>query len=58
MTAKTTTERQREMRQRREAAGLKEVRNVWCHPDDEARVKAYVARLNAARERSTSAKRS
>lgn len=52
MIAKTTNERQREMRERREAAGLKEVRNLWCHPDDEERVKAYVARLNASRARS------
>lgn len=51
MTAKTTNERQREMRERREAAGLKEVRNLWCHPDDEAPVKAYAAKLQRKRER-------
>lgn len=45
MTAKTTNERQREMRERREASGLKEVRNLWCHPDDEAAVKNYAAKL-------------
>ena len=52
MTAKTTAERQQEFKQRREAAGLKELRNIWCHPDDAERIKAYVARLNAARDRS------
>jgi hypothetical protein len=45
MAGKTTTERQRVFRQSKLAAGLKEIRNLWCRPDDESRIRDYVARL-------------
>jgi hypothetical protein len=47
--AKTNAERQRELRQNRLEQGLKEVRNLWCHPDDEAKIREYAERL--ARQR-------
>ncbi len=51
MTALTNAERQRKLREERIAAGLKEVRNLWCHPDDEARIRAYAERLAKKRPR-------
>ena len=45
MTAKTTNERQRALVERRRDAGLKEVRNLWCHPDDEPAIREHAAKL-------------
>lgn len=49
--AKTVAERQEALKQRRRAAGLKEYRNLWGHPDDEEATRAYVARLLRKRQR-------
>jgi hypothetical protein len=51
MTAKTTAERQQAMREARRATGLKEVRNLWCHPDDELAIRQLAAKLQAKREK-------
>lgn len=47
--AKTVAERQAEMKARRAAEGLKELRSLYAHPDDFKAIRAYVARKNAAR---------
>jgi hypothetical protein len=52
MTAQTTNERQRALVERRKAAGLKELRNLWTHPEDEAAVREYAAKLTGRRLRS------
>lgn len=57
MIAKTNAERQRELRQNRLEQGLKEVRNLWCHPDDEARIREYAEKLARQRERQALRKR-
>ena len=51
MTAKTTAERQEALRQARRAAGLKEIRNLWCHPDDEPPIRELAAKLQRKRDR-------
>jgi hypothetical protein len=51
MTAKTTAERQAALRQARREAGLKEVRNLWCHPDDEAALREFASKLQRKRDR-------
>jgi hypothetical protein len=51
MTAKTTAERQRALRQSRTDAGLMEVRGVWLHPEDHDAIKALAAKLQRKRER-------
>jgi DNA invertase Pin-like site-specific DNA recombinase len=45
MTAKTTNERQRALVERRREAGLKQIRNLWCHPDDEPAIREHAAKL-------------
>lgn len=45
---KSTAERMRELRERMRAAGFV-LRQVWVHPGDWARVKAYIERLTAKR---------
>jgi hypothetical protein len=45
MTAKTTAERQRELVARRRDAGLKELRNLWAHPEDEPAIRELAAKL-------------
>jgi hypothetical protein len=55
MTAKTTTERVDQLRARRREAGLKEVRNLWAHPDDHPAIKALALSLAAKRVKSTGA---
>lgn len=47
---KTNAERQRALRESRRKQGLKEVRNLWCHPEDEATVREYATRLRQAKE--------
>jgi hypothetical protein len=49
VTAKTTAERMRDLVKRRTEAGLKMVRNLWCHPDDEAAIREKAAQLQRAR---------
>jgi hypothetical protein len=49
VTAKTTAERQRALRQARADAGLVEVRGVWLHPEDHASIKALAAKLQRKR---------
>lgn len=45
MTAKTTQERQEDLRARRAMLGQTEVRGIYLHPDDHAAVKRYAKRL-------------
>jgi hypothetical protein len=47
---KTNAERQSALRESRHKQGLKEVRNLWCHPEDEAAVREHVTRLRQAKE--------
>lgn len=49
MSAKSGAERQNGFRERMKKQGLKEIRNLWAHPDDETKIKEYVARLNKKR---------
>lgn len=46
---KTNAERQATYRASRLRAGLKELRNLWCHPEDEESVREFVAKLQAKR---------
>lgn len=48
-TSKTTTERVETFRARQRAARLKEVRNLWAHPEDHAAIKALAQRLRDKR---------
>lgn len=48
MTAQTVSERQAAFVKRQKKQGLKLIR-AWGHKDDEAKVKAYVAKLNKQR---------
>jgi hypothetical protein len=41
--------RQANLRDARVDAGLKEVRNLWAHPDDEKDIRKYTDRKNKAR---------
>lgn len=47
---KTNAERQQALRESRHKQGLKEIRNLWCYPEDEAAVREHVARLRQAKE--------
>lgn len=49
MTAKTVKQRQDELKARRAAEGLKEIRSLYANPDDFKSIRAYVARKNAQR---------
>jgi len=49
MAAKSGTERQKGFRERMKKQGLKEIRNFWAHPDDETKIKEYVAHRNKKR---------
>lgn len=48
--AKTAAERKQDERERMRARGFV-LRQVWVHPKDWERVKAYLARVNNAREK-------
>lgn len=50
MTAKSTAERMKALREARKGAGLTEVR-VWAHPEDHAAIKAHAAKLQRKREK-------
>ena len=49
--SKTVKERQDEMKARRAAEGLKEIRSLYAHIDDFKQIRAYVGRLNAKRKK-------
>lgn len=49
MTAKTTAERQRDLRKARLSEGLTEVRGIYAARDDHATIKAYAAKINKRR---------
>lgn len=49
--SKSGAERQAALRFARRRQGLKEVRNLWCHPEDEASLKAYASQLASQRRR-------
>ena len=55
VTAKTSAERQQALRLRRTDAGLKQIRNLWCHPDDEAAIREHADKR--ARKRAKPARR-
>ncbi len=43
---KTTAERQKAFRETQKKRGLKEIRNLWSHPDDHETIKQFVNQLN------------
>jgi len=47
VTAQSTKERQESLRARRAMLGMTEVRGIYLHPDDHARLKRYAKRLHA-----------
>jgi hypothetical protein len=49
MTPQTLAARQRAYKARHRAAGRKELRNLWAHPDDHAAIKALADKLNRKR---------
>jgi hypothetical protein len=50
MTAKTSAERVRELRERRDVLGLTRI-ELYVNPDDHVAIKALAARLQRKRER-------
>ena len=55
-TAKTVTQRVQELRERRAAAGLAEVRGAFAHPDDHPAIKEFAAKTVRKRERAAKGK--
>ena len=51
MIAKTSAERQAELKRRRQEAGLRSMKNLWVHPDDIEAVREFAAKLARRRER-------
>jgi hypothetical protein len=51
VTAKTSTERAQELRQRRAVSGLSEVRGIWAPAKQHDEVRAAAAQLQRRRER-------
>lgn len=51
--AKTLSERVTESKARKIAAGLREVRSLWAHPDDHEAIRAHASRLARARAKKT-----
>ena len=49
--AKTSAERGKKLKAEREALGQKEIRALYCHPDDNKQIRTYVGKLNAKRQR-------
>lgn len=47
MAAQTNQERQEALRARRSMLGMTEVRGIYLHPDDHARLKRFAKRLQA-----------
>lgn len=56
MTAKTSTQRAQDLRKRREADGLKEVRGIWAPTERHDAIKQAVRELEAKLQRLTSAR--
>jgi hypothetical protein len=52
--AASNKDRQEALRARRAMFGMTEVRGIYLHPDDHARVKRYAERLRKQREKSSS----
>lgn len=50
---KTSSNRVKELRERREALGIVQV-NLYAHKDDVRRIKDYAAKLQKARDKTTS----
>lgn len=51
MTAKTTADRQKALRERRERMGLAEIRGIWLRPEDFPALRVAAAKLRRKRER-------
>ena len=51
-TAKTSAQRQADLKERRKSAGLQSLRNVWVHPDDVPAMREHAIKLAMRRERS------
>ncbi len=51
MIAKTNAQRQAELKERRKAAGMVPVTNLWAHPDDVQAIRDAAAKLARKRER-------
>ena len=49
--AKTSAERQADLKTRRTAAGLVSLKNVWVHPDDVPAMREHAAKLARRREK-------
>ena len=47
MPPKTTTQRVKDLHERRKAEGLKQIRGLWAYPADHAAIKSHAARLTA-----------
>ena len=45
MTAKTNAQKQADLRARRLAEGMTEVRGIYAKPEDHAKIKAYAKKL-------------
>ena len=58
MPPKTTTQRVKDLHERRKAEGLKQIRGLWAYPADHAAIKSHAARLTAqtARKRAKESK--
>lgn len=51
MTTKTGAARQRELRARRLAEGMAEVRGIYAKPEDHSKIKAYAKKLAKSTEK-------
>jgi hypothetical protein len=58
MIAKTNAQRQAELKERRQAAGLVPVTNLWAHPDDVQPIMEHAAKLVRKRAKSQAAAQS
>ena len=51
LTAKSSAQRQADLKARRQAAGLVPVTNLWVHPDDVQAIREAAAKLARKRKR-------
>ena len=51
MTAQTTAQRVAKVAEAKRAAGLKQVRSLWAHPDDHPAIREHAAKLARKREK-------
>ena len=51
MIAKTNAQRQAELKERRKAAGMVPITNLWAHPDDVQEIREAAAKLARRREK-------